>query len=85
MKNDYELQFIKEPRVWQCPYCLKDTGFFGNWLAKLFGTRIHKCNFSNTSPFKKNKCIYCGDTNKINETVDGPMCSECYSMVSDLI
>jgi hypothetical protein len=36
-----------EPHVGACPYCLKSVGIIGNWLARLFGTQMHGCNFSN--------------------------------------
>jgi hypothetical protein len=32
-------------RAWRsdCPYCGQIVGIVGNWLAVLFGTRIHGC------------------------------------------
>lgn len=32
---------------WQCPYCLKPVGIFGNWLAAYLGTHIHGCDSDN--------------------------------------
>lgn len=29
-----------------CPYCGKEVGYLGNWLAKLFGTQLHGCDFA---------------------------------------
>jgi hypothetical protein len=34
-------------RGWKshCPYCGDAVGWLGNWMAYLFGNRIHDCNF----------------------------------------
>lgn len=37
------------PQVWQCPYCLQPVGILGNWLARLFGTKFHGCDFRNVA------------------------------------
>lgn len=42
-----DLPLKSEPQDFQCPYCLRPVGILGNWLAKLFGTQFHGCDFSN--------------------------------------
>lgn len=32
-----------------CPYCTKPVGYLGRGLAWLFGTKIHRCDFSNVA------------------------------------
>lgn len=41
------MRFKREYPNFYCPYCGEPVGYFGNWLAKIFGTRIHGCDFSN--------------------------------------
>ncbi len=39
----------REPASYECPFCLRPVGIIGNWLAKLFGTQMHGCDFRNTN------------------------------------
>lgn len=50
MAEKYQFKLIATPKKWQCPYCLQPVGILGNWIAVLFGTRFHGCEFSNTKP-----------------------------------
>lgn len=41
------MKLKRELPKWMCPYCGKTVGYVGNFLAKVFGTRIHSCDSSN--------------------------------------
>lgn len=41
------MEFRKKYKKYCCPYCGKVVGYTGRILAYLFGTRIHRCTFSN--------------------------------------
>ena len=41
------LPLVHEPSGSQCPYCLAPVGYLGRFLAWIFGTQIHQCDFSN--------------------------------------
>lgn len=45
--SGYKLRPRMQPPAGFCPYCLKPVGVIGNWLAWLFGTGIHDCDFRN--------------------------------------
>ncbi len=45
-----EVPLLTRPAYWQCPYCLRPVGLIGNWLAVIFGTSMHGCDFRNCHP-----------------------------------
>jgi hypothetical protein len=47
------MEFRKKYKSYCCPYCGKVVGYTGRILAYLFGTRIHRCNFSNVKPVEE--------------------------------
>ena len=42
-----KMSYFKYNRIYcrDCPFCGLRIGIIGNWIAVLFGTRIHKCDF----------------------------------------